>query len=142
MMYIFMEITIKLVNVTDDAFVETDLLTDKALMIKKIKNRIETDVNLGIREVSCSETETKCIITYCNHANRNIKIVEENGAYILKWSQDNSVLYSEALNNSLSNFNITARKSGRYILIEITADNKFSDEKFDVPIIAYDDKGC
>lgn len=39
--FFLMEITIKLVNVTDDAYVNTELLTDKTLIIKNIKGQLE-----------------------------------------------------------------------------------------------------
>ena len=48
-----MEITVKLVNITDDTYVDTELLTDKALIIKNIKGLLEEDIknNGGIKNI-------------------------------------------------------------------------------------------
>ena len=152
--FFLMEITIKLVNVTDDAYIDTELLTDKALVIENIKQLIEDDIKLvnesgtayggGIDEINCSNNE--CHIKYCYQYDRYLSI--ENNNIVYKQKSESKPLYEKNLNKSLSNFKITSSVSNNdsvndgYILFKITADNKFSKENFEVNIIVNNKKDC
>lgn len=121
-----MEITIKLVNITDDEYVNTELMTDKALIIKNIKNLIEEDIkdNNTISSVSCSNN--RCTINYSGI--RKILNVENNIVYY----GDN---YSKKLDSSLTNLVLNYYTENDYYDFYITADNKFSKESYRIDII-------
>lgn len=121
-----MEITIKLVNITDDEYVNTELMTDKALIIKNIKNLIEEDIkdNNTISSVSCSNN--RCTINYSGI--RKILNVENNIVYY----GDN---YSKKLDSSLTNLVLNYYTENDYYDFYITADNKFSKKPFRIDII-------
>lgn len=137
-----MEITIKLVNVTDDAYVDTELLTDKALIIKNIKKLLEDDIekNGGIGNVTCTNTNTSCQINFCSNNSSSIEIDNNNQ---ITYNGTNN--YEKDLNKNLNNFKIESignLNTSDYILFKITADSKFSKENFEANIIVYNNKTC
>lgn len=154
-----MEITVKLVNVTDDAYVDTELLTDKALIIKNVKENLENDINEfgGIKKIEryTSEGKRGYIIYFCNSANqdedRNIYITTNN---IIEYStdlyneaQDETIFYSKTLNKNLNADSakidsIENLSTSDYILFKITADTKFSKEPFIANIVVKNNKTC
>ena len=132
-----MEITIKMVNITDDAYVDTELLTEKALIIKNIKKLLEDDIekNGGINNITC--TNTLCQINFCSDSS-SIELVNNN-----------QITYNgiNSYDKNLSNIKIITNKTGNidngdYILFKITADSKFSKENFESNIIVYNNKTC
>lgn len=143
-----MEITVKLVNVTDDAYVDTELLTDKGLIIKNIKNLIAEDNevgdNVGIDKVECSNNQ--CDLTFCNNLKRYLKI--ENNRLIYGNLDDNSEIYSKNINDKIDNIALSSNVEGfvleddGYLLLKVTADNKFSKNNFEADIIVYNNKTC
>ncbi len=128
-----MEITVKLVNITDDAYVDTEIITDKTLIIKNIKEHLEEDMkNNGIiTNISCNSLY--CNITFNNSTTSIIKIMNRDGVdYKIQYGD-----YSKNINKNLYNYTISSSKSEDYVLIKITADNKFSKEPFEANIIVY-----
>ena len=159
--FFLMEITIKLVNLTDDAFVDTELLTDKALIMENIKAQLEKDIEQygGISSISLYGDNPDNVvyeIIFCFLFNqdddRNIRIDKNSGKLeytgnIVAGGNDDVVLYSKVLNKNLSNINIISSQTGNisssgYISFIINADNKFSKDKFEANIIVYNDKKC
>ena len=160
--FFLMEITIKLVNVTDDAFVDTELLTDKALIIENIKENLEKDIASlgGISEIGKFTQNNKSgyIVSFCYSGNqddnRDIFISKDTQSleYTLEYTNDiynggsNNIIYTKKINNSLYNISITSSKTGsigkEYIGFKVTADNKFSKEPFEANIIVYNNKTC
>ncbi len=152
-----MEITVKLVNVTDDAYVDTELLTDKTLIIKNIKNQLEEDIknNCGIKSIS--EISSSIVSGYKidfykedaadNYYDRKIYVLDNQVIYD-EDSDDVTEFYHKNLNKKyLSNFSITTSKTGtinnnEYILFKIEADSKFSKEPFIANIIVQNNKTC
>ncbi len=136
-----MEITIKLVNVTDDAYIDTEILTDKALITKNIKKLLEDDIeeNGGISSITC--TDTSCQINFCS----NSSSIELDNNNQITYNGTNN--YDKTLNKNLSNIKITTNKTGNidngdYVLFKITADSKFTKENFEANIIVYNNKTC
>lgn len=154
-----MEITVKLVNTTDDAYVDTELLTDKALIIKNIKSEVEKNISElgGIKSISGLDVNGKKGITleYCTLINqdyyKNLYIFENKVVYssgIEDERETKTPIYSKTLNEKyLSNFSITTSKTGtinnnEYILFKIEADSKFSKKSFVANIIVQNNKTC
>lgn len=154
-----MEITIKLVNVTDDAYVDTELLTDKGLIIKNIKENLEKDIERGggIKKIELSNSsgrEPRATIIFCKDNDYDNEIYYERAMYIYnnqfvyeENSPDEEIFYSKKLNDNLYNFNIASNPYGEvgdkeYVLFKITADSKFTKEPFEANIIVYNNKTC
>lgn len=144
-----MEITIKLVNVTDDAYVNTELLTDKALIIKNIKSGIEEDIKNGggISSIRLASGRQPMInISFCNSAyNRGVYI--SSNKLIYKNTNDNTELYSKDLNDKyLSSYSISSTtgtiNNNEYVLFKVTGVNKFSEDNFEADIIVLNKKTC
>ena len=152
-----MEITVKLVNITDDTYVDTELLTDKALIIKNIKGLLEEDIknNGGIKNIQIlnrGANDIRLIIDFCRendaeNYDRTLYIYDNELIY-QENSLDENEFYHKVLNKKyLSNFSITSSKTGtinnnEYILFKITADNKFFEDPFMANIIVYNNKTC
>ena len=121
-----MEITIKLVNITNDEYVSTDLMTDKALIIKNIKSLIEDDIkNNSIESVTCDGNS--CTIHYHLNYDKILKI-DNNKVYY-------SNNYSKELDSSLTNLVLNYYTKNDYYDFYITADNKFSKESYRIDVI-------
>lgn len=128
-----MDITIKLVNVTDDAYLETELYTDKALIIKNLKELIKEDIKengviTGTSITDIPEYSEVELIFNNNYSNSKTIKIEKN---TLTYGE-----YTKKLNENLYDYNITTSGySSDYILIKITAKNKFLKEDFEAIII-------
>ena len=142
-----MDITIKLVNVTDDAYVNTELLTDKALIIKNIKSGIEEDIKNGEGINSIELTSGGIKISFCNSTYNRSMYVSSN-KLIYKNSNNSTELYSKDLSSKyLSNYNVSSSKTGTinnndYVLFKVTGVNKFSEDDFEADIIVLNKKTC
>lgn len=134
------ELTVKLVSKTDDAYVDTLLTTDKALIIKNIKENIETDINTYgiIQSITCSTNDCiNCIISFENNS-KTISISDEEINYCLS---ANNCTYEKKLNNALSNIKISSKNQkidkGEYAFIQIKAENIFAENNYiiNIPIL-------
>lgn len=147
--FFLMEITIKLVNTTDDAYVDTEVLTDKALIIKNIKEKIENDINSeecgGIYSVTALNNNTRCIIEFCGCKK---SIIIDNNTIKYETYNNNIIQnpdYSKTIDNSVDSLHIYYSSELMpigYKLFKITGNNKFSNNNFEANIIVYNDKAC
>lgn len=154
-----MEITINLVNVSDDAYVSTELLTDKALIMKNIKENLEEDIknNGGIKSIQSISwpptngiTSIGYVIDFCkeNEGSGDDEInydrtlfIYDNQLVYKENSDDEYEFYRKNLNKKyLNNFSITSSSTGDiynndYIMFTISADEKLSNDKFKLSIV-------
>lgn len=108
--FFLIEITMKLVGKTDDAYNDTIFYTDKALVTKNLKEEIEKDT-LTDKDSICAK----------------IQINENNISY---------GTYSKKIDNKLTIGTKACTSSGDYIFIKIPLSNVFAqDGKYDVNII-------
>lgn len=124
------EITVKLVNKTDDYHVDTVFVNDKALIIKNIKEEMQNDINSNgiITDVVCSDN--KCTITYTNGVSRDLSINQETSEIVY-----NS--YTKKIDSRLSGeVSISSNMSSNnsYIVINIGFSNIFNDKDYDMII--------
>ena len=135
------DLTVKLVNKTDDAYVDITLTTDKALIIDNIKSNISYDMNVNKYEnmdyISCSTSN--CIIDFLNSYDRSEerKIIIENN--ILKYCDGKNCFYTKKLDSSLSDIGIKSNINGKvennaYVFFTITGKNIFSDEDYSITV--------
>ena len=124
-----MDVTVKLVNITDDAYIDTEIITDKALIIKNIKSELEK--NKGqITNISCGSGRNgnNCTITLNNNSTKTLNINDG----VLTYGD-----YSKKLNTNITNWSITGSINNNYVLIVISGTNKFSKNDFNANIIVY-----
>lgn len=134
--FFLMEITIKMVNVTEDNYKDIVVITDNALVISNIKELLD---NKEITNITCSSNI--CTITY-NDINNTTHITHlgiDNRRVI--YEESANYLYVKELDNSLSNITLTSTIVGditdenkNNIYFKITAQNIFIDKYYSIII--------
>lgn len=129
--FFLIDITMKLSSNTDDAYADTVLVTDKALIIKNIKENLENDIcNYGsINSVSCNAN-----ICNIGMGNGNIINLSLSGNKVL---YNGGESYSKEIDKSLSDITITSSNSNGYYNFKISGANIFIDENYDMNIFVY-----
>ena len=134
--FFLMEITIKMVNVTEDNYKDIVVITDNALVISNIK---ELKDNKEITNITCSSNN--CTITYNNIDNttHTTHLGIDNRSVI--YEESANYLYVKELDNSLSNITLTSTIRGditdenkNNIYFKITAQNIFIDKDYSIII--------
>ena len=133
--FFLMEITIKLVNTTDDTFVGSEVLTDKALLIDNLKSAIQEDIDNeeceGIHRIT-SKSDNEIEIQFCGCGTKSIKI---NGNIV-----QYGTTYTKKIDDSIYSLKLSSPEASGiagYKLFKITGDNKFSKNPFVAEIIVY-----
>ena len=128
--FFLIEITTKLVSVSEDNYKDTIVSTDSALIISGVKELIEEE-NSRITNISCS--------------NNTCTISSSNGQYSLKvdgnklsYSKDNT-LYERNIDSSLSDITLTSSVNGNAtnkdnIYFKISGKNIYSGKVYDIII--------
>ena len=119
------DITIRLVNRTDNNYIDTIFVSDKALLTKNIKEEIENDIsNIGVIEsINCSNS--KCSINF-KDGSKELSI------------EDNKVKYGSYTKEvdkrlgGVVKVNSSISYDKKYIIINITFTNIFDDSDYSV----------
>ncbi len=116
-------ISVKLVNRTDNSYVDTIFVSDKTLLTKNIKEEIENDIsNNGIiRSTSCSDSS--CNITFSNGNSNTLSI---DGNKVTYGS------YSKEVDKRVGSGKVSSSVSGDIVVINITFTNIFDDIDYSV----------
>ena len=120
------DITIRLVNRTDNNYIDTIFVSDKALLTKNIKEEIENDIsnNGVIDSISCSNSN--CNIEFTDGSSKNLSIEGNKVTYGSYTKEVDKRLGGEVkVNSSISN-------DKKYIIINITFTNIFDDSDYSV----------
>lgn len=134
--FFLMEITIKMVNVTEDNYKDIVVITDNALVISNIKKLLD---NKEITNITCSSNT--CTITYndIDNTTHTTHLGIDNRSVIYKESAN--YLYVKELDKSLSNITLTSTIRGditgenkNNIYFKITAQNIFIDKDYSIII--------
>lgn len=134
--FFLIDLTMKLVDTTDNAYADTVLVTDKALVIKNIKENLEKDIcsRGAITSVNC--TNNACNITMNDNSVITLSVsVTDN---VVRYTGSES--YTKKIDNSLSNIKLTSSNSNNYYNFKISGENIFVDENYDMNIFVYN--GC
>lgn len=144
--FFLIDLTMDLSSNTDDAYADTVLVTDKALITKNIKENIDNDIcNHGfIIDVYCtndecpstSSTDGSCTITLQDGEQR---VLSNDGNLIEYKDSIGNVIYSKMIDSSLSNVCVTSSYYD-YYLFKISGRNIFIGENYDMNIFTYN--GC
>lgn len=134
--FFLMEITIKMVNVTEDNYKDIVVITDNALVISNIKKLLD---NKEITNITCSSNT--CTITYndIDNTTHTTHLGIDNRSVIYK--ESTNYLYVKELDKSLSNITLTSTIRGditgenkNNIYFKITAQNIFIDKDYSIII--------
>ncbi len=126
--FFLIELTVKLVNKTDDYYADTLVTTDKALVIKNIKRVIESDISSYgiINTLSCSDNT--CSITYANNTEKQLLVSNKTIQY------DS---YTKEFNAGIDNLGLTGTSNGNYILFKISGDNIFTGKDYTFYVLIF-----
>lgn len=138
--FFLMEITIKLVDISDNEYVNTNFITDKALIMKNIKENIRNDIgDYGkVKTISCNNNNNNniCSIKFSDDVTR--ELIVDNANFEVKYKENSgSVLYSKKISDGLSNVSLSGNIVGNYVYFQIKGDNIFSNEIYDINIVVY-----
>lgn len=134
--FFLMEITIKMVNVTEDNYKDIVVITDNALVISSIKKLLD---NKEINNITCSSNI--CTITYkdIDNTTHTTHLGIDNRSVI--YEESANYLYVKELDKSLSNITLTSTIIGditgenkNNIYFKITAQNIFIDKDYSIII--------
>ncbi len=134
--FFLMEITIKMVNVTEDNYKDIVVITDNALVISNIKELLD---NKKITNITCSSNT--CTITYddIDNTTHTTHLGIDNRSVI--YEESANYLYVKELDKSLSNITLTSTIRGditnenkNNIYFKITAQNIFIDKDYSIII--------
>lgn len=137
--FFLIDLTMDLSSTTDDAYADTVLITDKALIIKNIKENIQKDMirTCGISDVVCDKNKCRIDIDR-GYLIRYLSVIDN----VVEYSDNNGeVLYSKKIDNSLSNITLTSYKDiddwtwKGYYLFKISGNNIFTDNNYDMNIV-------
>lgn len=134
MAFFLMDITVKIVNDTEEAYVDTILTTDKALIMKNIKENIENDTKDCTSQRVDSETSNTYCFT-CGLKQRRLYI-SDNVIYY-KNNKNDEIIYEKKLNDKFKNAKLTDKQSENYVLFKIEGENIFSDKDYNINIFIY-----
>ena len=120
------DITIRLVNRTDNNYIDTIFVSDKALLTKNIKEEIENDIsNKGVIDsIICSNSN--CNIIFNDRSSKELSIEGNKVTYGSYTKEVDKRLGGVVkVNSSISN-------DKKYIIINITFTNIFDDSDYSV----------
>lgn len=167
--FFLIDITMKLSSTTDDAYSDTVLITDKALIIKNIKENLENDICAygSINNVSCNNnvcnitmsdiqsTNSFTALSYTTDLSETSLLSNEIELDFVPLVSSNTVRlevdrnkiiysgtnsYSKEIDSSLSDIKITSGTFNGYYYFKISGTNIFVDENYDMNIFVYN--GC
>lgn len=143
--FFLMEITMKLVDVTDNEYVDTNFMTDKALIMNNIRKNLKKDIVEYEKIDSINCNNNYCEIYFESSGGpteaRRIVIDKENNTIKYTDNLDNgTVIYSNKLDSGVKINSLTGGISGSYAYFQIGCQNIFSDEDYDISIVIFNIK--
>lgn len=130
--FFLIEITMKLVNKTDNYYASTVFITDKALITKNVKELIESDINNFGTIINVSCTDNNCNITFDDGTIKVLSINKDE--YKVTYGD-----YTKKFDKSLSgDIDLSCSSSGivndKYVMFYISLTNIFEENSCDITI--------
>lgn len=142
--FFLMEITIKLVDINDNEYISTNFMTDKALIMKNIKENIQNDIDEyeKVYKIECNNNICSIIFDRSGGPTeaRRLIIDNQNDTIMIKYTENSDngkLLYLKELSSGLSNISLSGNIVGNYVYFQIKGDNIFSNEIYDINIVVY-----
>lgn len=142
--FFLMEITFKLVDINDNEYISTNFMTDKALIMKNIKENIQNDIDEyeKVYKIECNNNICSIIFDRSGGPTeaRRLIIDNQNDTIMIKYTENSDngkLLYLKKLSSGLSNISLSGNIVGNYVYFQIKGDNIFSNEIYDINIVVY-----
>ena len=140
--FFLIEITMKLVDVTDNEYADTNFMTDKALIMNNIRKNLKKDIAEyeKIDSIKCNGNYCEIYFDRSGGPTEPRRIVIDNKNSIIKYTDnlDNgTVIYSKTLDNGIKINSLTGGNKGNYIYFQIKSENIFSDDDYNINIVIY-----
>ena len=140
--FFLMEITMKLVDVTDNEYANTNFMTDKALIMNNIRKNLKKDIAKyeKIDSIKCSGNYCEIYFDRSGGPTEARRIVIDNENSIIKYTDNmvnGTVIYSKTLDSGIKVNSLTGGNKGNYIYFQIKCTNIFSDEDYNINIVVY-----
>ena len=140
--FFLMEITMKLVDVTDNEYANTNFMTDKALIMNNIRKNLKKDIAKyeKIDSIKCSGNYCEIYFDRSGGPTEARRIVIDNENSIIKYTDNmvnGTVIYSKTLDSGIKVNSLTGGNKGNYIYFQIKCTNIFSDEDYNINIVIY-----
>lgn len=136
--FFLMEITMKLVDVTDNEYADTNFMTDKALVMTNIKKYVKEYLD-ELKSNNDPIMSFKCQQNNCDFESEDGSMIhlyiENDNTLIFK--KEETILYSKTLDNGIKINSLTGGVSGSYIYFQIGCTNIFGDEDYNINIVVY-----
>lgn len=138
--FFLMEITMKLVDVTDNEYVSTNFMTDKALIMTNVKKYVKEYLDElksnkdSIMSFKCQENE--CYFESNGGSMIHLGIDNDNDNTLI-FKKEKAILYSKTLDNGIKINSLTGGNKGNYIYFQIKCTNIFGDEDYNINIVIY-----
>lgn len=138
------DLTVKMVNKTNDNYMNTLFLTDKALITNNLRKEIKQDIiqdgksNIGEIDKAIPIDDYKCELKFKNSnvtSNININSTKDTITYSSKYSG-----YSKTINKDIKYSDIkikTCTVANNYLIIKINFEDIFTDNNRDIEIVLY-----
>lgn len=140
--FFLMEITMKLVDVTDNEYADTNFMTDKALIMTNVKKYVKEYLdelksnNDSIMHFECQQKDQQKECDFESNGGSVIHLgIDNNNTLIL--TKEKANLYSKTLDNGIKINSLTGGNKGNYIYFQIKCTNIFSDEDYNINIVIY-----
>lgn len=140
--FFLMEITMKLVDVTDNEYADTNFMTDKALIMTNIRKNLKKDIAEyeKIDSIKCNGNYCEIYFDRSGGPTEARRIVIDNENSIIKYTDNmanGTVIYSKTLDSGIKINSLTGGISGSYAYFQIKSENIFSDEDYNINIVIY-----
>lgn len=137
--FFLMEITMKLVDVTDNEYADTNFMTDKALIMTNVKKYVKEYLDElksnddQIMSFTCQQNECK----FESDNGSMIYFIKNKNDNTLIFKKEETILYSKTLDNGIKINSLTGGNKGNYIYFQIKCTNIFGDEDYNINIVVY-----
>lgn len=136
--FFLMDLTIRIVNDTESAYYDTILMTDRALIVKNLRNYIEIDKsNHGgsISEIRYEHDDPTTNIIVIKYADGNSGCLSVAGGIVDYYDCGSTHYYQKKLNDKFGNSTISEFYLGDYVYFKIAGDtNIFTGKNYDISI--------
>lgn len=127
------ELTVKLVGKTDDIYVDTVLTTDKALIMNRIMDDINTYGLSNLGYIQYGDPDSGLLFTFSDGMQKEL--------YVEKVNNKHRLIYGNPADSYIKNFNINFSQIGYsfatddYIGINLTLKTIYSDKNYGFSIV-------
>lgn len=130
------DLTVKMVNKTNDNYMNTLFLTEKALITNNLRKEIKQDIqsNRGLK--SANIENGSCYLEYNNDSSKSIDIFSMEDKDVIAYSPG----YIKTINKDINYSSIYIDEctlENNYLIIKINFEDIFTDNNRDIEVVLY-----